>query len=135
MGRYKSCLVADADCFLRCVQYIDLNPVRARMTDDPTVFPWSGCAALCGLRDDPLLTLHPSQRELGTSDKERGDAYKAMLSEAINDEDLAAIRVYLQQQRAYGRDDFRAMVEAKTRRFAGVRPAHRPASAATDAGK
>ena len=27
---------------------------------------------------------------------------------------------------ANGRDDFRAMVEAKTQRFAGVRPAHRP---------
>ena len=32
----------------------------------------------------------------------------------------------MQQQRAYGRDDFRAMVEAKTQRFASVRPAHRP---------
>jgi len=40
---------------------------------------------------------------------------------------LAALRLYLQQQRAYGRDAFRAMVEAKTQRFAGVRPAHRPA--------
>ena len=94
-GRYKSGLVADADYFLRCVRYIDLNPVRARMTDDPAVFPWSSCAGLCGMRDDPLLTPHPTQRELGTSDKERGDAYKALLSEAINDEDLAAIRVYL----------------------------------------
>ena len=37
-----------------------------------------------------------------------------MLAEAISDEDLAAIRLYLQQQRAYGRDDFHAMVEAKT---------------------
>ena len=134
-GRYKSCLVADADYFLRCVRYIDLNPVRARMTDDPAVFRWSSCAGLCGLRDDPLLTLHPAQRELGTSDEERGDAYKVMLSEAINDEDLAAIRVYLQQQRAYGRDDFRAMVEARTHRFAGVRPAHRPARLTADLGK
>ncbi|WP_330970110.1 transposase [Lysobacter sp. A3-1-A15] len=39
---------------------------------------------------------------------------------------LAAIRAYLQQQRAYGRDTFQAMVKAKTARFAGVRPAHRP---------
>lgn len=45
-GRFKSCLVADADYFLRCSRYIDLNPVRARMTDDPTVFTWSSCAAL-----------------------------------------------------------------------------------------
>ena len=72
------------------------------------------------------MTLHPIQRALGRTEAERGNAYRDLLSEALNDEDLAAIRLYLQQQRAYGRDDFRAMVEAKTQRFAGVRPAHRP---------
>ena len=95
--------------------------VRARMTDHPTAFPWSGCAGLCGLRDDPLLAPHPVQHALGTA------GYRALLAEPISDEDLAAIRLYLQQQRAYGRDDFRAMVEARTQRFAGTRPAHRPA--------
>ena len=125
-GRYKACLVDSADYLLRCVRYIDLNPVRARMTDDPVAFAWSGCAALCGLREDPLMTLHPTQRALGRTEAERGHAYRDLLSEALNDEDLAAIRLHLQQQRAYGRDNFRAMVEAKTQRFAGVRPAHRP---------
>ena len=119
-GRYKACLVDGADYFLRCVRYIDLNPVRARMTDDPAAFRWSSCAGLCGLRDDPLLSVHPVQRTLGP------EAYRKTLAEAISDEDLAAIRLYLQQQRAYGRDDFQAIVEAKTRRFASVRPAHRP---------
>jgi len=121
-GRYKSCLVDGADYLLRCSRYIDLNPMRARMTDDPAAFAWSSCAALCGLRDDPLLSTHPVQRALGPA------AYRTMLAEAISEEDLATIRLYLQQQRAYGRDDFRAMVEAKTQRFAGVRPAHRPAN-------
>jgi putative transposase len=127
-GRYKACLVDGADYLLRCARYIDLNPVRARMTDDPAAFPWSSCAALCGLGDDPLLTPHPVQRSLGT------EAYRVMLDEAISDEDLAEIRLYLQQQRAYGRDDFRAMVEAKTRRFAGTRPAHRPPKPPTPTG-
>jgi putative transposase len=122
-GRYKACLVDTTDYLLRCARYIDLNPVRARMTDDPTAFAWSSCAGLCGLRDDPLLAPHPVQRTLGA------DGYRALLAEALSEEDLAALRLYLQQQRAYGRDDFRAMVEAKTQRFAGVRPAHRPAKA------
>ncbi len=126
-GRYKACLDDSANYLLRCVCYIDLNPVRTRITDDPTGFPWSSCASLCGLRDDPLLTPHPAQHALGA------EAYRAMLAEAINDEDLATFRLYLQQQRAYGRDDFRAMVEAKTRRFAGVRPAHRSAKPPTTA--
>lgn len=127
-GRYKACLVNGADYLLRCTRYIDLNPVRARMTDDPATFPWSSCAGLCGLRDDPLLTQHPLQHALGA------DAYRAILADAISDDDLAAIRLYLQQQRAYGRDDFRAMVEAKTKRFASVRPVHRPAKSTATTG-
>lgn len=127
-GRYKACLVDTTDYLLRCARYIDLNPVRAGMTDDPATFAWSSCAGLCGLRDDPLLTPHPAQQALGA------DAYRAMLAEAINDQDLAVIRLYLQQQRAYGRDDFQAMVEARTQRFASVRPAHRPRKAPAASG-
>ncbi|QTF19484.1 hypothetical protein XcfCFBP6992P_23365 [Xanthomonas citri pv. phaseoli var. fuscans] len=57
---------------------------------------------------------------------ERSNAYRTLLNEALSDELLANIRLHLQQQRALGHDAFRAMVEAKTRRFASVRPAHRP---------
>lgn len=87
------------------------------------------------MREDRLLTLHPTQHALGTTSKDRGDAYRALLRDAINDEDLAAIRAYLQQQRAYGPDDFRAIVEAKTQRFAGVRPAHRSARVTPELGQ
>jgi putative transposase len=84
--------------------------MRARMTDVPAAFPWSSCASLCGLRDDALLTPHPVQRALGS------EGYRAMLAEAISDDDLAAIRLYLKQQRAYGGYDFRAVVDANTQR-------------------
>ena len=127
-GRYKACLVDTTDYLLRCARYIDLNPVRARMTDDPTTFAWSSCAGLCALREDALLTPHHVQQTLSV------DAYRDLLVEALNDEDLAAIRAYLQQQRAYGRDDFQAMVEAKTQRFASVRSAHRSTKSAAKTG-
>lgn len=77
----------------------------------------------CGLRDEVPPTPHPVQRALRT------EGYRAMLAEAVSDIDLATIRLDLQQQRAYGRDDSRAIVQARTQRFAGVRPAHRPAKA------
>jgi len=35
-GRYKSGLVDSEIHVLRCYRYIDLNPVRARMTEEPT---------------------------------------------------------------------------------------------------
>jgi len=125
-GRYKSCLVDNEDYVLRCYRYIDLNPIRARMIDNPAAYAWSSGSAHCGHRTDVLLKHHPAYAALGATTGARGEAYRCLLHETLSDDDLAAIRTYLQQQRAWGRDDFRAMVEAKTRRFAGVRPAHRP---------
>ncbi|KAF1714176.1 hypothetical protein CSC75_20210 [Pseudoxanthomonas wuyuanensis] len=64
----------------------------------------------------------------------RVEAYRAIVRESLPDATVEEIRLHLQQQRALGRDAFRSMVEAKTLRFAGVRPAHRPRRqpAATD---
>jgi putative transposase len=102
------------------------------MTEDPETYAWSSCAAHCG-REDPILTAHPAYAALGTSLDERGSAYRFLLREVLSDDVVQEIRAYLNQQRALGRDAFQAMVEAKTRRFAAVRPAHRPPKQAVDA--
>lgn len=128
-GRYKACLVDSDSYVLHCLRYIDLNPVRARITDDATSYRWSSAAAHAGLCNDALLTPHPAYASLGSTPEARAATYSHLLRTALADDDLAAIRNYLQQQRALGRNNFRAMVEAKTRRFASIRPAHRPARA------
>jgi putative transposase len=40
-GRYKSTLVDSERYFLTVSQYIELNPVRARMVASPGEYPWS----------------------------------------------------------------------------------------------
>ena len=125
-GRYKSSMVDSESYVLHCHRYIELNPVRAWMTDDPSVYPWSSCASHCGLRQEAILSPHPEYTALGPTSHTRAAAYGHLLREPLSDDDLTAIRTHLQQQRALGRDDFREMVEAKTQRFASVRPAHRP---------
>ena len=125
-GRYKVSLVDTESDVLHCNRYIGLNPIRARMTDDPVAFPWSSCSAYGGHQSDVLLTLPLAYTALTCEPEARAEACRTLLREGPSDDDLAAIRSHLQQQRALGRDNFRAMVEAKTHRFAGVRPAHRP---------
>ena len=125
-GRYKACLVDSERYVLRCYRYIDLNPVRARLTDDPAAWRWSSCAANTGLRPRSGLAPHAGWLSLGSTNAARASAYRALLDQALDDRTLTEIRTYLQQQRALGHDAFRAMVEVKTRRFAGTRPAHRP---------
>jgi putative transposase len=122
----KACLVDSADYLLRCVRYIDPNPIRARIINDPVRFRWCSCAAQCGQRHDPLPTLHPEQRALGATAQEGACAYRQLLAEAISEKELAGIRDFLQQQRVDGSDASQRIVGEQTRRFAGVRPAHRP---------
>lgn len=127
-GRHKASLVDSESYVLHCHRYIELNPVRAHMTDDPAAYPWSSCASHCGLRHEAMLTPHPEYTGLASTPVERAEAYRQLLYKTLSDDDLKAIRLHLQPQRALGRDAFREMVEAKTQRFAGVRPAHRPPS-------
>lgn len=126
-GRYKACLVDSSAYVLHCSRYIELNPVRARMTADPIDYKWSSCRTNCGHDADPLVTPHPCYQSLAASARQRAEAYRSLLYRGLDDALIQEIRAYLQQQRALGRDSFRAMVEAQTRRFAGIRPAHRPA--------
>ncbi|UZB01728.1 MULTISPECIES: transposase [Xanthomonas] len=58
-GRYKACLVDTADYVLRCYRYIELNPLRARLTDNPAAYRWSSCPANLGQRRYSALTHIP----------------------------------------------------------------------------
>jgi putative transposase len=125
-GRFKSCLVDSETYVLRCYRYIDLNPVRARMVAQPAEYAWSSGAPNLGVSSSPLLSPHSAYLSLGGTAESRFATYEALLRVSLPDDQLAEIRDYIQQQRALGRDSFREMVESRTQRFAGVRPAHRP---------
>lgn len=95
-GRYKACLVDSENHALRCHRYIDLNPVRARMIDDPAAYPWSSYASHCDLRQEAILTPHPEYTTLAATPEARAAAYRQLLHETLSDDDLKAIRTYLQ---------------------------------------
>jgi putative transposase len=40
-GRYKSSLIQAETYLLTCMRYIELNPVRANMVQDPSQYRWS----------------------------------------------------------------------------------------------
>jgi putative transposase len=124
-GRYKACLVDSGRYFLACSRYIELNPVRAWMAGHPSEYPWSSYAANVGERVDPLLLPHPEYLALGKDLAGRASAYRELFTDALPEELVSEIRSYLAQQKALGTDRFRAWVEARTGRFAGLRPVGR----------
>ena len=125
-GRFKSCLVDSDHYLLTAYRYIELNPVRAAMVVRPWEHRWSSVHANLALRRDPLITPHRSFVAMGTTPLERAAAYRLWLREGVGEDELAAIRKHLQQERAFGSKRFQAMAERTLGRPVSVRPPGRP---------
>lgn len=125
-GRYKSSPVDRETYLLHCYRYIELNPVRARMTADPIDYGWSSHACNAFGRHDPLIHFHPAYLALGKTNAERCATYRALAMENLSQEQLDAIRAHLQRQHALGSDRFRMAIEAQLSRRAGPAKIGRP---------
>ena len=64
-GRFKSSLVQTEDYFLLCQRYVELNPVSARMVDDPAMYQWSCYRHHALGKTDQRLCQHPQYLALG----------------------------------------------------------------------
>ena len=125
-GRYKSSLVDSERYVLTCYRYIELNPVRAGMVAEPAEYPWSSYRSNAQGLDDPLLSPHPLYLQIAGEAKDRRSLYRELVSQALADEDIDAIRQYVQRQRALGSGKFQAQIEQQLQRRAGLGRPGRP---------
>ena len=76
-SRYKSSIVQAKVSLLQCQRYIEFNPVRAAMVDDPTHYRWSSYRANALGQSDSLLVPHPDYTGMAATDSDRFAAYRA----------------------------------------------------------
>ncbi len=125
-GRYKSCLVDSDGYLLACLRYIELNPVRAAMVEQPEHYRWSSVHHHLGLAFDSRLTAHAGYLALGTDTATRALVYREFLQTVMCNEQLAAIRAHMRQERALGSPRFQEMVGKALNRPAAIRAPGRP---------
>jgi putative transposase len=95
-GRYHSSHI-DSDAYLlTCQRYIELNPVRAAMTEFPAAYKWSSYRANAEGKENGLLTPHPVFLELGNDEAARRMAYRALFEMPLEEKDLQRIRFAVQ---------------------------------------
>ena len=133
-GRYKSSLVDSETYLLRVMRYIELNPVRVAMVDVPEAHRWSSVHLHLGLRPDTLVTPHPLYLSLGNTPGARADAYRAWLTAATDEDEVARIRAHIAQEKALGQPRFQAMLEKTLNRPVALKPRGRPALPKGDGG-
>lgn len=125
-SRYKSSLVDADDYLLRCQRYIELNPVRAGMTDDPVHYRWSSYPAHALGQADALLTPHDLYLALDGDPFKRQAMYRFLFRSELEQEALADIRLALAQGQPLGKGRFLDQVEQMIGRRCEVRPRGRP---------
>ncbi len=125
-SRYKSSLVHADDYLLLCQRYIELNPVRAAIVNDPAQYRWSSYRANGLGQPDALLTPHDLYLALGSDGAKQQAAYRALFGSELEHETMADIRLALHQGQPLGKGRFLDQVEHMVGRRCEVRPRGRP---------
>jgi len=95
---FKSSHVDSERHLLACYRYVQMNPVRAVVVDDPAGYAWSSYATNAMDQPDALVSEHPVFTALAPTRIERCSACRQLVRQSISDDDLEAIRQHAQQQ-------------------------------------
>jgi putative transposase len=80
-GRYKNFLIEKDSYLLECARYIERNPLRAKMVEDLSLYPWSSYHFYSKNAEDNLITVNPLYEPLGKTPKERQNRYVEYVNE------------------------------------------------------
>ena len=125
-GRFKSPVIQEDEHFWTVLRYIEANPVRAKLVEDPSEYRWSSYGAHALGKVEPLLTELPGWNDLGSTEKQRRTRWRAKVVGEIAEDELNAVRTSARLGRPFGSTSW---TEATARRLGiplGDRPRGRP---------
>jgi len=105
-GRFKSSVVREADYFLMCSRYIELNPVHADMVADPGQYRWSSYRHNGLGQPDERLTPHAKYMALRQRGQDRCEVYQNLFRTELDEAALCDIHLALAQGQPLGNTRF-----------------------------
>ena len=125
-SRYKSSLIQAETYLLSYQRYIELNPVRAAMVDDPAHYRWTSYRYNALGQANAYLTPHPIYLAHGNDEKARQAAYRGLFRTHLDSDAISDIRLALSQNQPLGNSRFYAKIEAMTGQRRESKPRGRP---------
>jgi len=129
-GRYKAAVIDAQRYFITCCAYIELNPVRGGLVQMAGDYPWSSYQHHVGIKSDPIISDHPLYWSLGNTPFEREAAYKALVEQGVNEEDVRILTEATLKGWALGTEQFQLALEKQARRRVRQARRGRPRSSA-----
>ena len=121
-GRYKATLLDSEQYLLICYRYIELNPVRAGMVNQPSEYPWSSYHYNALGNSNKLLTPHDLYQRMGQDQLSREKAYRELFRCHLAEKTLADIRAATNKAWVLGSDRFRKKIEKLAERQTAPKP-------------
>ena len=115
-GRYRSSLVQPGSYLLDVYRYIELNPVRAALTSNPSEFNWSSSQINASGKPSALCKPHAEYLKLGETRTECAENYKLKCESGLDEKRLEEIRKSINKGLAFGDEEFKIEVEEMTGR-------------------
>jgi putative transposase len=102
--RYKSIIVSKDQYLIACGSYVELNPVRASIVEDPKDYAWSSYKVYAYGNKDVLVDEHPLYLQMAEEDRERRRKYREFVWGMLRDKD--AMRGEMDRRIVYGNESF-----------------------------
>ena len=91
-GRYCGCLVGEEAYLFACYRYIELNPVRAGMVEQPGDYLWSSYRANALGAPDPVISPHTLYLASASDPAQRQHHYRHLFDSPLPEDTVEAIR-------------------------------------------
>jgi len=105
-GRFKSHVIEKDSYLLQCGRYIELNPVRANLVQDPGEYRWSSYRFYAFGEPNELLVRDPLYERLDEKEENQQNRYREFVHEGVPKEIADKIRRSLVGEHALGRYGF-----------------------------
>lgn len=113
-GRFKSSVIDTDGYLLACLRYVEMNPVRAGMVDQPEDYRWSSYAQRVGLCDSIWIDNDPVTDSLGNTPAARRRAYTRYVREVVPALETKLIRKAVVRNQLTGSGRFVDEIERRT---------------------
>ncbi|MCX5846704.1 MAG: transposase [Deltaproteobacteria bacterium] len=102
--RYKSIIISKDEYLLACGSYVELNPVRSKMVEDPKYYRWSSYCVYGYGKKDILVDEHPIYLQLSEEEEERRKKYREFVRGMLKEKE--AMKGEMDRRLVYGGEDF-----------------------------
>lgn len=125
--RYKSIIISNDEYLLACGSYVELNPVRAKIVEDPKDYRWSSYPVYAYGHRDAVTDVHEIYRALSGEEGRRKKKYREFVRGMM--ETKKALKGEMEKRQVYGNEDFIRELNKSYTVSPVIKPVGRPKTA------